>query len=56
MRKRINFENLDDVKQEYRIKEFLRMNNKDIELYDEESLNKIIQHGIYYENYHYRVS
>ena len=64
MSKRINFENLDDVKQEYRIKEFLRMNNKDkeptttvrIELYDEESLNKIIQHGIYYENYHYRVS
>ena len=31
MSKRKNFENLDDVKQEYRIKEFSRMNNKDKE-------------------------
>ena len=64
MSKRIDIGELDEFKQEYRIKETLRMNNKEkvplttvrIELENEDALNKVIKHGLYLQNYHYRVS
>ena len=59
----MQLEALDEIKNEYNLQEFLRMTNKEreptttvrIELKDEQSLNNVIQNGIYFQNYHYRV-
>ena len=58
MSKRIQLEALDEIKNEYNLQEFLRMTNKEreptttvrIELKDEQSLNNVIQNGIYFQN------